>query len=459
MLKRALEVARERREKALVELREWLAIPTISTAKENRIDMQRGAEWTADKLGAIGMENVHILPTAGHPLVYGEWLKAGDDAPTMLIYGHYDVQPAGELNKWQSPPFEPEIRDERLYGRGIADMKGQIMAAIEAVSAMKTAGGLGVNLKWLVEGEEEIGSEHLEAFIRENKNLLISDFCLNPDAGILAIDKPTISIGLRGLMYAELRVFGPEKELHSGSFGGVVHNPAQVIAELIAAMHNRQGKIMLPGFYDQVKKFTRREREDFRRIPIYAKDLIATAKIPACWGEPQYSPAERIGGRPTLEVNGLQSGFVEPGSKTIIPDMAMAKISCRLVPDQTPGIVFQQLRDFIRRQAPKTIKWELDPLHGVNPCRTERENIGISALAKAFKTVWNKKVIYHHEGGSMGVVSLLQHQCGIDSVLTGFSLPDCGAHSANENLYLPLWFKGIDVLIHMLHNLSSLRKG
>lgn len=243
------------------ELKELVAIPSISTLDENKSDVQRGAEWVAAQLRAIGMDNVKIMPTALHPVVYGEWMGAGKSAPTVMIYGHYDVQPVDPLELWTSDPFKAEVRGDYLFARGTSDMKGQVVASIKAVEAiMKTDGKLPVNIKWLVEGEEEIGSEHLGDFIKKNKDLLAADFCLNPDAGMIASDKPTITTGLRGLAYFELRVFGPDKDLHSGLFGGTIHNPAQALIELVAGMHDKNGKITLPGFYDKVRKLSKKER-------------------------------------------------------------------------------------------------------------------------------------------------------------------------------------------------------
>ncbi|HNE05911.1 MAG TPA: dipeptidase, partial [Anaerolineales bacterium] len=369
---KAVEYVRSNNERFLNELKDLVAIPSISTLDENKSDVQRAAEWVAGQLRSIGMDNVKIMPTALHPVVYGEWMGAGKSAPTVMIYGHYDVQPVDPLELWTSDPFKAEVRGDYLFARGASDMKGQVVASIKAVEAiMKTEGKMPVNIKWLVEGEEEIGSEHLGDFIKNNKELLAADFCLNPDAGMIGPDKPTITTGLRGLAYFELRVFGPDKDLHSGLFGGTVHNPAQALIELIAGMHDKNGKITLPGFYDKVRKLSKKEREDFKRLPTTNKDLIKMTGVPALWGEPQFIPAERVGARPTLEVNGLLSGFTGQGSKTVLPAWAMAKISCRLVPDQTPEQTEKQLRAYLKKHAPKTIKWELKNLHNAGAALTE----------------------------------------------------------------------------------------
>ena len=454
MLNKALDYAHANQGKFLDDLKELLAIPSISTLDESKADMQRGADWVASKLRSIGMEKVQIMPTGGHPVVYGEWTGAGKSAPTMMIYGHYDVQPVDPIELWTSDPFKAEVRGENLYARGSSDMKAQVLATVNAVDAALRAGGLKVNLKWLIEGEEEIGSEHLGEFIKNHKEMLKADFCLNPDAGMLALDKPSIITGLRGLMYAELRVHGPSKDLHSGLFGGTIHNPAQALIELVAGMHDKNGKVTLPGFYDKVRKLSKKERQEFKRLPTSNKELIAMTGVPALWGEPQFIPAERVGARPTLEVNGLLSGFTGQGSKTVLPAWAMAKISCRLVPDQDPDEVFKQLKAYLKKNAPKTIKWELTNLHNAGAALVDANNAGVRALAKAQETIWGRKPYFAREGGSIGVVVQLQQHVGVDSVLCGFGLPDDNAHSPNEKLHLPTWYKGIDTFIHMIYNLG-----
>lgn len=451
-VQKAVEYVRSNRERFLEELKEFTAIPSISTLDENKADVQRAAEWVADQLRSIGMKKVQVMPTAGHPVVYGEWMHAGPLAPVVMIYGHYDVQPVDPIELWTSDPFKAEVRGDYLFGRGTSDMKGQVVASIKAVESIVRTTGLKVNLKWLVEGEEEIGSEHLGDFIKKNKELLKCDFCLNPDAGMIAADKPTITTGLRGLAYFELRVHGPNKDLHSGLFGGMIHNPAQALIELVAGMHDKNGKITLPGFYDKVRKLSKREREDFKRLPVKDKDIIKMTGVPALWGEPQFIPAERVGARPTLEVNGLLSGFTAQGSKTVLPAWAMAKISCRLVPDQTPEEVEKQMRAYLKKNAPKTIKWELQHLHQAGAALTNTDSEGIRALAKALETVWGKRPYFKREGGSIGSVVLLQKYVGADSLLTGFGLPDDNVHSPNERMHLPTWYKGIEAFTHFFSN-------
>ena len=456
MLNDALEYAHQNHERFLTELKEILTIPSISTDPDHKPDMQHAAEWMAAQLRSIGMENVQILPTidGGHPVVYGDWLHAGKQATTVMVYGHYDVQPPDPMELWATPPFEPVVRGENIYARGSADMKGQVVASLKAVEAIMKSGDMPVNVKWLIEGEEEIGSEHLDEFIKDHKELLACDFCLNTDAGILAADKPSITTGLRGLAYYELRVYGPAKDLHSGLFGGIVHNPAQVLADLIAGMHDKKGRITLPGFYDDVRKLSKKERADFARLPLNKKTFLEQTTAPKLWGEPDFTPPERLGARPTLEVNGLLSGFTGPGSKTVLPSWAMAKISCRIVPDQTPKETTRQLEKYLKANAPKDVTWELKFLHGAGAALVSTDSAGLKAMSKAFKSVWGKEPYLLREGGSIGVVVQLQKRLGVDSVLSGFGLPDCDAHSPNEKLHLPTWDKGIDALIHFFYNLA-----
>ena len=452
-LQKALDYAHQNQERFLNELKEIVAIPSVSTSDEHKADIARAAEWVASQLRALGMDRVQIVPTGGHPVVYGEWLKAGKDKPTVMIYGHYDVQPVDPIELWKTGPFEAVARGDHLYGRGASDMKGQVVASLKAVESIVKTGKLPVNVKWLIEGEEEIGSEHLDAFIQTHKELLACDFCLNPDAGMIAADKPTITYGLRGLMYAEVRVYGPDRDLHSGLFGGTVHNPAQALIELVAGMHDNRGRVTLPGFYDKVRPISREEHEEFSRLPNNEQAYLEQTKVPALWGEPEFLPAERTGARPTLEVNGFLSGFTGQGSKTVLPASAMVKISCRLVPDQTPEETFQQLKTYLEANAPQDIRWELVSLHNAGAAITARDSAGAQAMAKAFEQVWGAKPLFRREGGSIGVVVQLQQHLGAESVLTGFGLPEDNVHSPNETLHLPTWKKGIDALIHFFYNL------
>lgn len=452
--KQALAYLEQHAERFLAELESFLRIPSISTLPEHKADMERTANWVAENLRAIGAENVQVFPTAGHPVVYGELRAVQPNAPTVLVYGHYDVQPAEPLEDWHSPPFEPTVREERLYARGATDMKGQVMASLKAAEAAMH-GGLPINLKFLIEGEEEVGSPNLAPFIAGHKDLLACDFCLNPDAGMIAPDLPTITYALRGLAYFELRVYGPKQDLHSGIYGGVVHNPAQALAELIAGMHDEQGRVTLPGFYDKVRPLDDEERAELARLPMDEAFYLAQTGAPALWGEAGYTPVERVGARPTLEVNGLYSGFIGEGAKTVLPAYAMAKISCRLVPDQDPDEVAAQMQAYLEQHAPPTIRWELEVMHGGPASITDRKSPWVQALAQAMEQVWGVRPAYKREGGSIPVVAQIQEILGKDSVLTGFGLPDGNLHGPDENLHLPTWRKGITALVHFFYNLAT----
>ncbi len=451
----ALQYAHANRPRFVEELKALLRIPSVSTEPENKPDMQRTAEWLADHLRRLGMQGVQILPTKGHPVVYAEWLKAGNNLPTVLIYGHYDVQPAEPLELWQSPPFDPTQRGDDLFARGASDMKGQLMATLDAIEALMHNGGLPVNVKFILEGEEEIGSPNLGPFIQEHKALLASDMALNPDTGMIAADTPTIVYALRGLAYFELRVYGAEHDLHSGMYGGVVHNPAQVLCELIAGMHDQDGRILLPGYYDKVRPLSEEERAELARLDMTDNYYLQKTGAPALWGEKGFTPAERTGARPTLEVNGLYSGYTGEGSKTVLPAWAMAKLSMRLVPDQDPAEVHRQLLQYLTERAPHSVRWEVTPMAGGPACITDRNSAGVQALSRALATVWGKPPVFKREGGSVPIVADMQEILKIDSVLTGFGLPDDNIHAPNEKLHVPTWARGIDALIHFFYNLRD----
>jgi len=445
-LSSALAYIQDHREHFLEELEAFVSIASISTDPAAKPEMQRAAEWVAGQLRRLRMQNVAIYPTAGHSVVYGEWLGAGPAKPTVLIYGHYDVQPPEPLELWETPPFEPTRRGENLYGRGASDMKGQVMIALKALEALTYAGELPINVKFIIEGEEEIGSPNLDEFITVHKDLLACDFALNPDTGMIGADTPTVTYGLRGLAYFEIRVTGPEHDLHSGIYGGVVHNPAQVLCELIAGMHDEQGGVTLPGFYDSVRPLSEQERAELARLPMDEDFYLQQTGAPALYGEAGYSPVERVGTRPTLEVNGLLSGFTGEGSKTVLPAKAMAKISMRLVPDQDPEQVYQQLLRYLETNAPATIRWQVIKMAGGFPSITDREIPGVVAMSKALEATWGKRPMFRREGGSVPVVAQMHKSLGVESVLTGFGLPDDNLHAPNEKVHLPTFFRGIEAV-------------
>lgn len=452
----AFEYAKENREKFLNSLKDLVRIPSVSTAPDHKPDMLLASQWLMDRLESLGFDT-RLIETEGHPLVFAE--RTIDPAfQTVLIYGHYDVQPAEPLDLWLSPPFDPEVRDDCLFGRGASDMKGQVIACMSAVESILNTTGLNVNLKWLIEGEEEIGSPSLTPVLEEFKELLESDIVLNTDSGMIARNTPTITYGLRGLAYFELRVFGPQSDLHSGIFGGVVHNPAQALCELIAGMHDESGRVTLPGYYDPVIPVSEKEHKQLAESPLDEDFYLKQMGVNELWGEEGYIPAERIGARPTLEINGLYSGFTGQGSKTVIPSWAMAKVSMRLVPNQDPAEVQQQLVKYLQIHAPNTIRWELTPMAGAPASLLNTSLPASEALADALEKAWGKKTVYKREGGSIPIVYHMQTILGSDSILSGFGLPDDNVHAPNEKLDLLTWYTGIEALIHFLFNMQDLEK-
>lgn len=442
----------------LSDLSVLLKIPSISTSPEHVPAMQDAAEALSSLLSRTGMEHIKVMATPLHPVVYADWLHAGPEALTVLVYGHYDVQPVDPLDLWDAAPFDPTVNGEYLYARGASDMKGQVVAAISAIRSIMQMGHFPVNLKFLLEGEEEIGSPSLRGFLEENRELFKCDIALNPDSGMISSDLPTIVYSLRGLAFFELKVISSERDLHSGVFGGVVHNPAIAISELIAGMHDQNGTITLPGFYDNVRNISEEEHKKLATLPMDENYFLTQTGALQLWGEQEYSPVERIGARPTLEVNGLISGYTGAGTKTVLPSYALAKISCRLVADQNPDEVYLQLQAYLKTHVPATIRCELTYLGGAPACATDPNSPGAQALINALETVWEKQVVYKREGGSIPVVGEMQQILGVDSVTTGFGLPDDHIHSPNERLHLPTWRKGIVALIHFFFNLVEGQK-
>ena len=449
---KAIEYLHNHHQAYLSELIEFIKIPSISTLPENAKDVNQAAEFLARKLKSLGVEHVEVFPTARHPIVYGDYIHAGSDQPTVLVYGHYDVQPVDPIELWKHEPFTPTQVGDDLFARGASDMKGQIWAVISAIESIMRTDTFPVNLKFIVEGEEEIGSLHFDEFLVAHKDLLSASYSLNADTGMLAPDLPTIVYGLRGLAYFEIKVYGPSHDLHSGVFGGVVQNPAQVLADLVSGMRDKDGIVQLPHFYDKVVPLTAQERTELARLKMDDAYYQNQTGAPATWGEKGYTPVERTGGRPTLDVNGLLSGFIGAGAKTVIPAWAMAKLSTRLVPDQSPDDVRQQLTEYMQEHAPKTVTWSVEQLSGGSPSISDINTYESRALADALEIVWGVKPTYKREGGSVPVVSSMQKVLGIDSVLTGFGLPDDNIHSPNEKLHLPSWIKGMEALVHFFYN-------
>lgn len=446
----ALAYARDHEQAALDDLKALLRIPSISTLSERKDDMLRAAHWVADRLRTLGFEQVQVMPTARHPVVAGEWMQAGPGAPTLLVYGHYDVQPTDPLDLWTSDPFEPTLRGDDLFARGASDMKGQLVVHLRAIEALLRTGGLPVNMRFLIEGEEEIGSPSLEAFLRQHAGRFACDLCLNADSGILAPDTPALTYALRGLSYFELRVRGPASDLHSGSFGGAVENPAFALCRAIAGMRDAQNRVTLPGFYDAVRPLSDEERRDLAQLPTDDRWWLEQTGAPALAGEEGYTATERATARPTLEVNGLLSGFTGEGSKTVLPARAMGKISMRLVPDQTTAAVRASLEAYLRLAMPPGVTWEIEELASGRPAMVERDSRAVQAASRAMQAVWGRRPLLTRSGGSVPVVGLIQEILGADSLMLGFGLPDDNLHAPNEKQHLPNIYRGIETSIRFL---------
>ena len=451
----ALASVTQQQSEALADLIAFSSIPSISTLSERDADTRRAADWVAGKLRGIGMEHVQLFETERHPVVYADWLHAAGK-PTVLLYGHYDVQPADPLAEWNTAPFTPTQRGDNLFARGASDMKAQVIALVRSVGALLAAGSLGVNVKFLIEGEEEIGSPSLASFIPAHASLLKCDYMVSADSGILKPDVPSIVYGLRGLAYFELWVQGPKTDLHSGMFGGVVHNPANVLAQLIGGMHDANGHITLPGFYDDVLLLDPDERRVLAATPYTDADVLAAAAHPPqLYGERGFSSAERIGARPTLDVNGMLSGFTGEGSKTVLPAKAMAKISMRLVPNQDPAKVANQLREYLAQHAPPSVSWSLNNLAGAHPELVNRNSPGMQAAVRAMQSVFGKPPVLVREGGSVPIVGLMRTHLNIDTVMLGFALHDDGIHGPNEKQHIPTFWRGIETFVHFFNNTAQ----
>jgi acetylornithine deacetylase/succinyl-diaminopimelate desuccinylase-like protein len=448
-----LKYIEENRGRYLAELKDFIAIPSVSTNPENRKDIKRCADWIANHLKNIGMKGVRIFPTKGHPIVYAEWLGA-PGAPTVLVYGHYDVQPVDPVNLWTSPPFQATVRGDNVYARGTADDKGQVLIHFKAIEAcMKKEGRLPVNVKMIIEGEEEIGSDHLAPFIRANKKLLKADLVVISDTSMFAKGVPSLCYSLRGLTYMQIDLTGPNRDLHSGSFGGSVHNPIQALAEIIAQLHDSDGRVTIPGFYKKVRKLTAKERSSFRKLPWsdrkYAKDL----GVAELYGEKGFTSLERVWARPTLECNGIWGGFIGEGAKTVLPAKASAKISMRLVPDQKSADIAKLFERHIKKIAPKTVKVVVRNLHGGEAAITPLGSPGVKAAIRALEKGFGKKPLYQREGGSIPIVVDFKEILGLETVLLGFGLPDENAHAPDEFINLGNFYGGIRTVAHFYNEL------
>jgi acetylornithine deacetylase/succinyl-diaminopimelate desuccinylase-like protein len=439
----------------LEQLKDFLRIPSISTDPAHNGDVRRCAEFVATLLREAGLHNVELIEGQGHPLVYGEWLGA-PGRPTLLMYGHYDVQPPDPLDEWKSPPFEPEVRGDNIYARGAADDKGLTLVLIKAVErVLREDGSLPVNVKFLIEGEEETGGEHIERYVSSRAAKITADAAIICDTEMFAPELPTICVGLRGIVYGELHARIGEQDLHSGMFGGAVANPIFAVAEILTALKDRDGHIRIPGFYGRVVPPSEAELRAWRSLPFSEETHCREeAKVFALTGEPEYSVLEREWARPTLEVHGIRGGFTGEGAKTVIPARAVAKVSLRLVADQRPDEVADQMARAVRAVTPKGVEAEFKPIHAAAPSLVNPDNDYVRRCARAMQEVFGRETVYTRSGGSIPIVGLFDKHLGIPSVMAGFGLPDDNLHAPNEKLYLPNLYRGIEAMSRFLRSWS-----
>jgi acetylornithine deacetylase/succinyl-diaminopimelate desuccinylase-like protein len=421
--------------------------------------MRTCAEFVEKEMNSVGLENVKIMDTPGHPVVYGEWLHAGEDKPTILIYGHYDVQPVDPVELWTDPPFSANIKEGKIYARGAVDDKGQVFIHFKSLeSHMKNNGSLPVNVKMLIEGEEEIGSVNLEDFIIKNKEMLKCDYVVISDTGMIDNETPSICYGLRGLAYMQVEVTGPNRDLHSGEFGGAVDNPINALAHMICKLKDDKGKILIDGFYDDVIELSDNEREEYKKLPFdevkYKKDL----GIEELFGEEGYSTLERDSARPTLDCNGIWGGFQGEGAKTVLPSKAYAKISMRLVPDQEPEKIEKLFTEYINKITPKSVKVKVKSLHGGKGAITPIDSPGMEAAVIAMEKGFGKKPLFTRGGGSIPVVSSFQSILNAPTILLGFGLPDENIHSPDEHFNLINFHRGILSISHFYNEIAKIKK-
>jgi len=437
-------------------LKTFLRIPSISTLSEHKSDIQKAAEFVRGELAKAGLQEAQLIEGQGNPLVYAEWLGA-PGKPTILFYGHYDVQPPDPLDEWKTPPFEPAIRNDNIYARGSADDKGQVYLLIKAVDGLlRQHGRLPVNVKFLIEGEEEVGGEHIESYVASKPARIKADAAVICDTEMFAPEMPTICVGLRGIVYGELIVQGADHDLHSGVYGGAAPNPMQAVAEIISALKDREGRIQIPGFYDRVVPPSAKEREAWARLPFNEQEYKEKeVGVKALVGEPGVPLFERLWARPTFEVHGIRGGFIGEGAKTVIPAKAVAKISTRLVSDQRPAEAVAQIQKAIAAACPKGVTAEFKLIHSAPPSLVNPDNRFIKAAADAMQQVFGKQTVYIRSGGSIPIVAAFDESLGIPSVMMGFGLPDDNLHAPNEKMHLPNFFRGIEAVAGYLELLGK----
>ena len=450
-----LAFAAEQRGRFYRELDEFLRIPSVSAKSEHNRDTRRAADWVRGQLTGAGL-TAEVFYTPGHPVVLGEWRGAGRDAPTILIYGHYDVQPPEPLELWDSPPFEPAIRDGRIYARGSADDKGQLFLHIKALEAhLTTRGRLPVNIVVLAEGEEEVGSPNLVPFVREHRDRLAADTVVISDSAMFAPGLPSLFFSLRGLAYFEIHATGPSSDLHSGAYGGAILNPANTLARVIGDLHDNNGRITIPGFYDDIIEPSRETLEGIRALPFDPDEYAREVGVTPSGGERDYSALERMWTRPTCDVNGLLSGYTGEGAKTVLPAKAMAKVSFRLVPGQTPERVRELLERHLARVAPAGVELTVIELHGGRPWRASLDGPVFEAASRALERSFGTRPVLTGEGGSIPIVVELEEMLGANTLLIGFALPGANMHAPNEWFATDCFDRGIDTLIHLYDELAA----
>ncbi len=450
-----IEYARSQQARFLEELKSLLRIPSISTLPEHAGDVRRAAENLAGEMERIGLEHVHIIETGGHPLVYGDWLHA-PGKPTCLAYGHYDVQPPDPLDEWISPPFEPTERNGNLYARGAVDDKGQMYMHLKAIEALRHTGGdLPINVRVLLEGEEEVGGEGIASFVREHPEQLQADFALVSDTEMFAPGLPTLSVGLRGMIYTEVEAIGARTDLHSGIYGGAAPNPFVALAQVITALKDPQGRILIPGFYDRVEVPTDDELKAWKSLPFdeehYRTTEIGSSELA---GEPGFSVLERTWARPTMDVHGMPGGFTGAGAKTVIPARATAKISFRLVPDMDPQTVFTQYKSFVESIRIKGISLNVRLIHSGDPIVISTDNPYVRAATRALHQVFGKETLFIRTGGSIPIVGDFERHLRIPTVMMGFGLPDDNLHAPNEKFHIANFHQGIESIILFFEELG-----
>ena len=456
MPEQMIHYAREQRDKFVDDLKQYLAIPSVSAQPEHARDVKYAALWLSEHLRDIGLR-ADVMETGGHPAVFAEWANSDPHRPTVLIYGHYDVQPAEPFDLWHSDPFSPTVREGMLYARGASDNKGQHMAHVKAVeSYLRHQGTLPVNVKFLIEGEEEIGTPNLGVFVEQNKDLLACDVVMISDSTLLSPEQPTLLYALRGLIYFEVGVRCAAHDLHSGSYGGNVQNPALALAQVLARLKDEHGHIVVPGFYDDVRVLSAEERAEIERIPVDEESIKAETGVSMAFGEPGFNIIERMGARPTLDVNGMWSGYIGPGAKTVLPATAHAKISCRLVPNQDPRKVYEAVQRYMQSLTPPGATLSFSLLQDGTPgTLIDRSAPQIQAAARAAHATYGNPPIFTLEGGSLPVVNDFQRVLGKPIVLLGFGLPGDNVHAPNERLALACFEKGIEASIRFMSELGQ----